>query len=53
MNIIRLPEKLQTATEFVVTKWYIKTGETVEKGDILCLIQDAAQSFEIESKQEK
>jgi len=49
MNIIRLPKKLQTATEFVVAQWPKKPGESVEKGDILCIIQDATQSLEIES----
>jgi len=49
MYILRLPEKLRSASDLVVSQWLKKPGESAEKGEILCIIQDATQSIEMES----
>jgi len=49
MDIIRFPEGLKTPSEFFVAQWCKEGGESIEKGDILCIIRDGAQSLEIES----
>jgi len=49
MHIIRLSKGLKTNSEFFVVRWCKEAGESIEKGDILCILRDSSQSLEFES----
>ena len=49
-HFIKLPQKGLTEETAILTKWYVKAGDTVKEGQYLFAVETGKASFDVESE---
>ena len=51
-SLIRMPQKGLSEDSAILSKWYVKEGDTVKKGDFVFAIETGKATFDVESEQD-
>ena len=51
-SLIRMPQKGLSEDSAILSKWYVKEGDTVKTGDYLFAIETGKATFDVESEQD-
>lgn len=51
-SLIRMPQKGLSEDSAILSKWYVKEGDTVKKGDFLFAIETGKATFDVESEED-
>ena len=49
-SLIRMPQKGLSEDSAILSKWYVKEGDTVKKGDFVFAIETGKATFDVESE---
>ena len=51
-SLIRMPQKGLSEDSAILSKWYVKEGDTVKKGDFVFAIETGKATFDVESEED-
>ena len=51
-SLIRMPQKGLSEDSAILSKWYVKEGDAVKKGDYLFAIETGKATFDVESEED-